>query len=57
MGKKKKKDKEEKYVITPKGIFSYVVHKEFGVDLFDKRIDRAWEKFKDSMKKSGYVSK
>ena len=47
---------EEKYVITPKGIFTVALEKTGLVeDMFDKRIEAAWTIFQLMMEQAGYV--
>ena len=47
---------EEKYVLTPKGIFSIALHDAHLVeDVMDWRINAAWKIFELMMKQGGYI--
>ena len=55
MGKKKKKaEKEERYVATPKGL-AYLALVKSGIKFTELSFELFWNEFETSMRKAGYI--
>ena len=56
MGKKKKKaEKEERYVITLKGL-AYLALANSGIKFTELSFEFFWNEFETSMRKAGYIT-